>query len=76
MHSSLLDELGALMSRKMRRFKRKNRKKVRRSDRVMAKDLSLPVDTHSQKKESDVYLVEEEGEEDPDEMMSLLWFPD
>jgi hypothetical protein len=63
------------MSRKMRRFKRKNRKRVTRSDRVMAKDLSIPVDTQSQKMETDVYLVEEEGESESEEAMSLLWLP-
>ncbi|MFO1519679.1 MAG: hypothetical protein U1F57_08485 [bacterium] len=47
-HSVLLDELGALMARRTRRVRRRERKKISRADRVMAKDHSLPIDTHSQ----------------------------
>jgi len=74
-HSPLLDELGGLMARKSRRFKRRERKRISRSDRVMAKDQSLPVDIHSQKEgQSPLHGDDDAVEErESDEMMGLLW---
>jgi hypothetical protein len=74
-HSPLLDELGALMSRRTRRQKKREKVRLSRTDRVMRKGQSLPVETDAQGEEGkSTYEIESWIKSNvDDEVVGFFW---